>query len=88
MLTEEQQTSFMEARRHFETLPLDTYDKAANRYRQLTRFVLLPFAGLLVSRPYKAITYKQGIWASTGKPWVLHGIGGARQHLRVPSFGR
>lgn len=61
ILTKEERTSFMAVRRHFEALPLDTYDKAANRYRQLTRYVLLPFAGLLVPRPYKAITYKQDV---------------------------
>ena len=61
ILTEEQQASFMVIRRHFDTLPLDTYDRAANRYRQFTRYVFLPFAGLLVPRPYKAISYKQDV---------------------------
>lgn len=61
MLTDEQWVSFKSVQLHFEALPLDTYDKAANRYRQLTRYVLLPYAGLLVPRPYKAITYKQDV---------------------------
>lgn len=78
VLTEEQRASFMAVRRHFETLPRDTYDKAANRYRQLTRYVLLPFAGLLVPRPYEAITYKQDVGFNQ------EAMGVARQFEAVP----
>lgn len=78
VLTPEQESSFIAVQQHFEALPLDTYDKAANRYRQLTRYVLLPFAGLLVPRPYKAITYKQEVGFNQ------EAMGVARQFEAVP----
>lgn len=79
MLTEEQMTSLAAVRSHFETLPLDNYDKAANRYRQMTRYVLLSFAGLLVPRPYRSITYKQDV----GFNQEAMGVG--RQFEAVPA---
>jgi hypothetical protein len=78
MMTQQQRASFLAVRRHFDALPQDTYDTAASRFRQLTRYVLLPFAGLLVSRPYKAITYKQDVGFNQ------EAMGIARQFAPVP----
>jgi hypothetical protein len=61
VLTDEQRESLATVQGHFNSLPLDTYDESANRYRQLSRYVLLPFAGLLVPRPNKALIYQQNI---------------------------
>ncbi|MHC2317578.1 hypothetical protein ACVIHC_004624 [Bradyrhizobium diazoefficiens] len=61
VLTDEQRRSLAAVQEHFNSLPLDTYDESANRYRQLSRYVLLPFAGLLMPRPNKALNYHQNI---------------------------
>lgn len=61
VLTKEQRASLAVVQDHFDTLPLDTYDEGANRHRQLSRYVLLPFASLLVPRPNRALIYKQDV---------------------------
>ncbi len=61
VLTERECASLAIVQNHFDKLPLDTYDEGANRYRQLTRYVLLPFAGLLVPRPNRAQIYRQAL---------------------------
>ncbi|KQT21342.1 MULTISPECIES: 2OG-Fe dioxygenase family protein [unclassified Bradyrhizobium] len=61
VLTDEQYKSLATVQDHFNSLPLDTYDESANRCRQLSRYVLLPFAGLLMPRPNKALIYQQNV---------------------------
>lgn len=61
VLTENQNLAFRRVQDHFNVLPRDPYDEVANRYRQLSRYVLIPFAGLLIPRPEQASLYKQDV---------------------------
>lgn len=45
----------------FDKLPLDPYGESANRRRQLGRFTLVPYAGLLFERPASAACYAQSV---------------------------
>lgn len=61
VLTENQNAAFRRVQDHFNVLSPDPYDKVANRFRQMQRYVLIPFAGMLIPRPEQALFYKQDV---------------------------
>ncbi|MFK0691139.1 2OG-Fe dioxygenase family protein [Mesorhizobium sp. IMUNJ 23033] len=59
ILTNEEKAELAKVQDHFAVLPRDPYGQASNRYRQFSRYLLIPFAGLLIPRPERTPTYRQ-----------------------------
>lgn len=61
-LTDEQKSDLSFIQRHFDSLALDPYDEKSGRYRQHSKYVLLPCLHLLVPQSSEhAYSYKQDV---------------------------
>lgn len=61
LLSDELRNDFSKVRQRFNELPRDPYGGGANRFRNLRRYSLLPYADVLVPRPPEASTYEQSV---------------------------
>ena len=60
-LSDEQFSDLKEIQEYFHSLPVDPYDDAGQRLRQLSRYIIIPFKQILIPRPDKSTRYVQNI---------------------------